>query len=440
VHGRALGLSPRQNLIESASLKVLIVGSGGREHALAWRLQREGAEVLVAPGNGGTPNAVSVAATDIAGLVGLAERERVDLTIVGPEGPLAAGLVDAFVARGLAVFGPTRAAARLESSKGWAKDFFRRHRIPTARAEVVDGEGEARRAVARIGLPVVLKADGLAAGKGVFVVTSPAEGDAALAQLFGHLGAAAEHVLVEECLVGPELSVLAFADGERLAVMPPARDYKRLLDDDGGPNTGGMGGYTWPSYATSSLLEDVEQRILRPTLAGMAAEGYPYRGVLYAGLMLTADGPKVLEFNCRFGDPECQLILPSLSSSLFGTCLSVAAGELRPSDVRWADRRTFGVVLATPGYPDAPRLGEAISGLDELSDGVLAFHAGTRRNAGGRVLTAGGRVLTLVGSDRDAVYASAQAIRFDGKQFRSDIGRDEAPALAGVASDSRAAL
>jgi phosphoribosylamine--glycine ligase len=187
-------------------------------------------------------------------------------------------------------------------------------------------------------------------------------------------------------------------------------------------------------------LEDVEQRILRPTLAGMAAEGYPYRGVLYAGLMLTADGPKVLEFNCRFGDPECQLILPSLSSSLFETCLSVAAGELRPSDVRWADRRTFGVVLATPGYPDAPRLGEAISGLDELSDGVLAFHAGTRRNAGGRVLTAGGRVLTLVGSDRDAVYASAQAIRFDGKQFRSDIGRDEAPALAGVASDSRAAL
>src|ERR1700716_2502934 len=201
-----------------------------------------------------------------------------------------------------------------------------------------------------MGVPVVLKADGLAAGKGVFVVSTPAEVDAALAQLFGHLGAAAEHVLVEECLAGPELSVLAFADGERLAVMPPARDYKRLLDDDGGPNTGGMGGLTWPRYATSSLLDEVEQRILRPTLAGMAAEGYPYRGVLYAGLMLTSDGPKVLEFNCRFGDPE------------------------------------------------APRLGEPITGLDELPEGVVAFHEGTRLEDG-RLVTAGGRVLTVVGFD-----------------------------------------
>jgi phosphoribosylamine--glycine ligase len=407
-------------------LKVLVVGSGAREHALAWHLGLEGTEVLVAPGNGGTPNPAPVAATDIAGLLELAQRERVDLTIVGPEAPLAAGVVDAFVARGLAVFGPTRAAAQLEWSKAWAKDFFRRKQIPTARAEVVASEAQARQAVARQGLPAVLKADGLAAGKGVFVVTAPAEVDAALEQLFGHLGAAAEHVLVEECLAGPELSVLVFADGERLAVMPPARDYKRLLDDDGGPNTGGMGGVSWPTYATAGLLAEVEQRILRPALAGMAAEGYPYRGVLYAGLMLTQDGPKLLEFNCRFGDPECQLILPLLSSPLSEICAEVAAGSLRPSEVRWMDGRTFGVVLAAGGYPEAPRLGEPIEGLDELPEGVLAFHAGTRRDEGGRLVTAGGRVLTVVGSDRDAVYASAAAIRYAGKQFRSDIGRDDA--------------
>jgi phosphoribosylamine--glycine ligase len=415
-------------------LKVLIVGSGAREHALAWRLGLDGAQVLVAPGNGGTAQAESVAATDISGLVALAQRERVDLTIVGPEGPLAMGIVDAFVEHRLAAFGPTRAAARLEWSKGWAKDFFRRHGIPTAGAEIVGSEAEARRVVARVGLPVVLKADGLAAGKGVFVVASAAEVDRALAQLFGGpLGAAAEHVLVEELLAGPELSVLAFADGERLAVMPPARDYKRLLDDDGGPNTGGMGGYTWPRYATQDVLDFVEQRVLRPTLAAMAAEGHPYRGVLYAGLMLTADGPKVLEYNCRFGDPECQLILPLLSSSLFETCFSVASGSLRPSDVRWAEGRTYGVVLAAGGYPEAPWLGEAIHGLSEMSDGVLAFHAGTRNEDGGdpadkrgRLVTSGGRVLTLVGSDRSAVYAAAETIAFGGKQFRRDIGRDEA--------------
>jgi phosphoribosylamine--glycine ligase len=418
-------------------VKVLVVGSGGREHALAWCLQRQGADVLVAPGNGGTPKAFPVGATDVAGLRELAMRERIDLTIVGPEGPLAMGIVDAFAERELAVFGPTRAAARLEWSKGWAKDFFRRHGIPTASAEIVGSEGEARRALARLDLPAVLKADGLAAGKGVFVVHSAEEADAAFAQLFGHLGAAAQQVLVEQCLAGPELSLLAFSDGERLAVMPPARDYKRLRDDDGGPNTGGMGGLTWPSYATSALLDDVEQHILRPTLDGMAAEGTPYRGVLYAGLMLTADGPKVLEFNCRFGDPECQLILPLLVSPLAEVCAQVASGSLRPSDLHWASGRTFGVVLAAPGYPDAPRLGEPIFGLDELPDGVLAFHAGTRRDAGGRLLTAGGRVLTVVGSDRSAVYAAAETIRFAGKQFRRDIGRDEANHIPGAGEISQ---
>jgi phosphoribosylamine---glycine ligase len=412
-------------------MKVLVIGSGGREHALSWHLQREGHTVLVAPGNGGTANAVAVDAVDIAGLTRLAQQEGVDLTIVGPEMPLMLGLVDAFARAGLAVFGPTQAAARLEWSKTWSKSFFNRYAIPTARAEVVGSEVEARQAVARMGLPAVLKADGLAAGKGVFVAQTPVELDEAIEHLFEKrtLGSAADQVLVEECLEGRELSVLAFTDGERLAVMPPARDYKRLLDDDRGSNTGGMGGYTWPAYATSSLLEEVEQRILQPTLAGMRAEGVPYRGVLYAGLMLTADGPKVLEFNCRFGDPECQLILPLLQSRLFDVCAAVVEGRLRPEDVRWADGRTFGVVLAAPGYPEAPQFGDTIRGLDGLSEDVNVFHAGTRVD-NDQTVTAGGRVLTIVGSERSAVYSAAAAIDFDRKQYRQDVGAEMAVATA----------
>jgi phosphoribosylamine--glycine ligase len=410
-------------------MKVLVVGSGGREHAISWHLQREGHTVLVAPGNGGTPNAAAVEAVDIPGLTALALRERVDLTIVGPEVPLMLGLVDALTRLGLPAFGPTRAAARLEWSKGWSKSFFNRYAIPTAHAEVVSSEAEARAAMVRMGLPAVLKADGLAAGKGVFVVRTQAELSESMEQLFGRraLGSAADRVLVEECLDGPELSVLAFTDGERLAVMPPARDYKRLLEDDRGPNTGGMGGYTRPAYATASLLEEVEQRILLPALAGMRAEGHPYCGVLYAGLMLTADGPKVLEFNCRFGDPEAQLILPLLRSSLFEVCSSVAGGSLQPDEVRWADGRTYGVVLAAPGYPEAPRLGAHVHGIDVLPEGVMAFHAGTRVE-NDRVVTAGGRVMTIVGSERDSVYAAAEAIDFPGKQLRRDIGVEMAVA------------
>jgi len=411
-------------------MKILIIGSGGREHALAWRLAREGMQVLVAPGNGGTPSAVAIAATDLDGLAALAERERVDLTIVGPEAPLAAGLVDSFTQVGLAAFGPSRAAARLEWSKAWAKDFLARQAIPTARAEVVGSEGAARRAIARSGLPVVLKADGLAAGKGVFVASSESEMDAALDELFRRrsLGAAADHVLVEEYLEGRELSVLAFTDGERLAVMPPARDYKRLLDADRGPNTGGMGGYSRPAYATASLLDEVELRILRPTLAGMRTGGQPYRGVLYAGLILTSDGPKVLEFNCRFGDPECELILPLLKSRLADVCSAVVEGRLDASQVRWEDGRTYAVVLAARGYPEAPVVGDPIDGLDDLPPGVAVFHAGTRRE-GGRLVTAGGRVLTVVAAERDVAYAAADHIQFEGKQLRRDIGV-EAPRTA----------
>jgi phosphoribosylamine---glycine ligase len=418
-------------------MKVLVVGSGGREHALAWRLAREGVDALVAPGNGGTANAAAVEAMDLHGLAELAERERVDLTIVGPEAPLAAGIVDLFDARKLPVFGPTRAAARLEWSKAWTKDFLRRHDIPTAAAHVVDSGAAARQAIGAMGLPLVLKADGLAGGKGVFVVATEAAAAEALDQLFGRrlVGNAADQVLVEEYLEGPELSVLAFTDGEHSAVMPPARDYKRLLDGDRGPNTGGMGGYTRPAYATQAVLDEIQQRVLRPALAGMQAEGDPYRGVLYAGLMLTRDGPRVLEFNCRFGDPECQLILPLLSSSLGEVCASIAAGQLRCQDVHWMRGRTYGVVVATPGYPEAPRVGAPLSGLDELPTDVLVFHAGTRVEDG-RLVTAGGRVVTLVGFDRGRVYAAAESIDLAGKQFRRDIGVESSIgfAVAGAAT------
>jgi phosphoribosylamine--glycine ligase len=413
-------------------VKLLVVGSGAREHALAWQLMNAGHAVVIAPGNGGTTGySAPVQPLDVDGLIDLARREHVDLTLVGPEAPLAEGLVDRFEQSGLSAFGPTQAAARLEWSKAWTKAFLRRHAIPTGAAEVVSSAAEARHMIAQAGLPVVLKADGLAGGKGVFVATTPTEVESALEQLFQRLGDAANEVLVEECLEGPELSVLAFSDGERLTLMPPARDYKRLLDNDRGPNTGGMGGYTYPSYATPELLDAVTRRILEPTLRGMQAEGHLYRGVLYAGLMLTADGPKVLEFNCRFGDPECELILPLLDADLAEICAAVTSGDLRQEMVRWRAGRSFGVVLAAPGYPDAPRSGVPIEGVDELPDGVLAFHAGTRRADAGRLLTSGGRVITLVGFEREDVYRAASHVSFEGKQLRADIGA-EVSSLAGA--------
>jgi phosphoribosylamine---glycine ligase len=398
-------------------MKALVIGSGAREHALAWRLGLERVEVTVAPGNGGTPQRVPIAATALDGLAEYAAQQRFDLTIVGPEDPLALGIVDLFRARGLPVFGPSQAMARLESSKAWAKDFLLRNGIPTGRAEIVEDEASARRAISRAGLPVVIKADGLAAGKGVFVVHSAADADHALArcQVFG------QHMLIEEYLDGPELSVLAFVDGERYAIMPPARDYKRLRDGDQGPNTGGMGGCTWPSYATPALLEEVEARVLRPAVESMAAGGTPYHGVLYAGLMLTDAGLRVLEFNCRFGDPECELIVPLLESSLFEACQSAAEGRLAPESMRWRAGQTFAVVLAAGGYPESPRRGDAIGGLDALPEGVVAFHAGTAMRDG-ELVTAGGRVLTLVSDDRAAVYQAARDVAFEGKQFRADIG------------------
>jgi phosphoribosylamine--glycine ligase len=396
-----------------------VVGGGGREHALAWRLALDGAEVTVAPGNGGTPRAAPVQATDIEALADLAAWGGFDFTVVGPEVPLSLGIVDAFQARRLRIFGPTQRAARLEYSKAWQKEFLLRHGIPTGRAELVDGPAAGRRALAKWGLPVVVKADGLAAGKGVWVVTSDDELEGALAGVEA-LDAAGQTMLVEECLSGPELSLLVLTDGERYSVMPPARDYKRIGDGDRGPNTGGMGGYTWPADVSQKLIDEVAREVLEPTLAGMAAEGAPYRGVLYAGLMLTSDGPRVLEFNCRFGDPECQLILPLLETPLVDAVEAVIDGRLVPSAIRWRRERTYGVVLAAAGYPEAPRSGDAIT-IGDVPGDVYAFHAGTAKQHG-QLVTAGGRVMTLVSNSRTSIYAAAEAIDFAGKQFRRDIG------------------
>jgi phosphoribosylamine--glycine ligase len=407
-------------------MRLLVVGGGAREHALAWKLRGEGHQVLCAPGNGGTPQRLGVSADDLDGLARAAREARIELTIVGPEAPLAAGLVDRFAQRGLKAFGPTRAAGRLESSKVWSKAFLQRHGLPTARAEIAESDAQVRRQAEQFGFPVVLKADGLAAGKGVWIARDPRDLEQALAARHA-LGQAGARLLVEDHLDGVELSVLAFSDGHSLAVMPPARDYKRVGDADAGPNTGGMGGYTWPSYATPEVLGEVEARILRPTIQAMAAEGHPYRGVLYAGLMLTSDGPRVLEFNARFGDPEAQLILPLLDSSLLEVCLAVVEGRLEGTQPRWRQAATCGVVLAAPGYPERPRVGDPISGLDELPSDVLAFHAGTRMSQGA-LATSGGRVLTLVAAGesvaaaRARVYAAAPVVRFAGVHYRSDIG------------------
>ncbi len=424
-------------------MKVLVVGSGGREHAIVWKLaaSRQVERIYCAPGNAGTAEVaanLAVDATDLEGLLDVARTLGIDLTVVGPEAPLAAGIVDLFLAQGLRIFGPTRAAARLESSKAWTKELLLRHAIPTGRAEIVESEAAARRALARSGLPAVVKADGLAGGKGVWVCQCPRDVDGALEALFQRraLGAAGDRALIEEYLAGPELSVLAFADGERLALMPPARDYKRLLDGDRGPNTGGMGGYTRPADATPDLLARVEAEVLRPTLAAVAGEGAPYRGVLYAGLMLTDDGPRVLEFNCRLGDPEAQLILPLLESDFLDACLSVAEGRLRPETLQWSDGASCGVVLAAEGYPGRVTEGAGIHGLDAVPRGVLVFHAGTRAQPsrqGGSVMAAGGRVLCLVAqgpdvaSAREQAYAAVPVVHFEGRQYRSDIGLEPPP-------------
>jgi phosphoribosylamine--glycine ligase len=416
-------------------VKVLVVGSGAREHALAWRLAASPSvsEVLVTPGNPGieeVAETASVDAADVEGVVALAEDRAVDLTVIGPEGPLVIGVADALQARGLAVFGPTAAGARLEGSKAFAKRLCADHGIPAARSEACTTTSSAFAALDALPGPYVVKADGLAGGKGVTVTASLTEArDAVEACLVGRVfGGAGSTVVVEEYLSGPEVSALAFTDGRTVAPLALAQDFKRAFDGDQGPNTGGMGAYSPLPSVDAATRGDIDERILRATGAALAAEGVPYSGVLYAGLVLTADGPKVLEFNCRFGDPETQVILPRLASDLGAALLACATGSLAAARMAWRDEACVGVVLASRGYPGGHATGAAIEGLADAAgrDGVNVFHAGTARREG-RVVTSGGRVLTVsaLGSDLHAArvraYEASRAIRFDGVTYRRDI-------------------
>lgn len=414
-------------------MRILVVGGGGREHALVWKLAQSPRvdEIYCAPGNAGISReatCVPIGAEDIPALVDFAVEETIGLVVVGPEAPLVAGLVDALEAKGIAAFGPSRQAAMLEGSKAWAKEFMARHGIPTAPYQVFTEIGPALEYARSLG-SCVIKADGLAAGKGVTVADTQAEAVSVLKDLLvdQKLGPAGRRVVIEERLAGEEVSVLAFTDGKTLLPLPAAQDHKRADDGDQGPNTGGMGAFSPPPFFTPELEKQVVEEILRPAVAGMAAEGQPYRGVLYAGLMLTGDGPKVLEFNCRFGDPETQVLLPRLESDLVEVMAATAAGRLSEVNITHKSGAAVCVVLAAGGYPGPYRRGEEITGLEELSPEVLAFHAGTSWQDG-RLVTSGGRVLGItataptLGEAVALAYRGVEKIGFAGCHYRRDIG------------------
>lgn len=416
-------------------MKLLVVGSGGREHALAWKLAaspRVG-RVYVAPGNGGTardPRLTNVAITDLEALADFAAREGVAFTVVGPEAPLAAGIVDLFRARGLRIFGPTREAARLESSKDFAKAFMKRHGIPTAEYRSFTDVFAARRYIEEKGAPIVVKADGLAAGKGVVVAATVDEAKAAVdAMLIGNrIGAAGARVVIEEFLAGEEASFIVMSDGRHVLALATSQDHKRLRDGDCGPNTGGMGAYSPAPVVTPQLHGKVLREIILPTIRGMAEDGMAYTGFLYAGLMIGADGqPRTLEFNCRLGDPETQPILMRLKTDLVDLLEHAIDGRLNAIDADWDRRSALGVVIAAHGYPGEPRRGDPILALPADRDDCVTFHAGTT-HSDGRLVTAGGRVLcvTALGDTlrlaHQRAYEAVAQVRFDGMQYRSDIG------------------
>lgn len=415
--------------------RILIVGGGGREHAMAWRLARDEnpAALFAAPGNPGIARfatCIPVQATDIPTLMAFAQGEGIDLTVVGPEAPLMAGLVDRFTAAGLRAVGPVAAAARLEGSKAFAKQLCRTHDIPSPEFRVFTAFDKARAYIEASQGGLVVKADGLCAGKGVFVCEGVADALQAAERLLvaGELGAAGRTIVVEDRIKGEELSVFAFTDGEAIYRFAEARDHKRLLDADQGPNTGGMGAFSPVPGLGEDLLERIDREILVPIVHALRVEGTPYRGILYAGLMITPGGPKVLEFNVRFGDPETQVVLPRLGGDFTAVLAATASGGLGQFEVRGTGEAAVTVVAAAAGYPDAPRAGDEITGLDALEgrDGVLAFHAGTALK-GGRLVTAGGRVLAVTGLGRDiaaakaAAYGALESVRFEGMQYRRDI-------------------
>jgi phosphoribosylamine--glycine ligase len=417
-------------------MRVLVVGGGGREHALAWKLRRDdpSCDILAAPGNPGIAalgRCVDLRADDIEGLLRLARDERVDVTVVGPEASLELGIVDRFRAEGLAIFGPTRAAARLETSKRFAKELMRDAGVPTASARTFTDAAAARAEATRLGAPVVIKASGIAAGKGVVVALTLAEAHAAIDEMLEDkaFGAAGTEVLVEEFMQGEELSLFALTDGSNVLPMLAAQDHKRIFEGDTGPNTGGMGAYAPVSIAPPKLVAEAVQRVFTPTLRAMRERDCAFTGLLYAGLMLTAEGMKVVEFNCRFGDPETQAILPLMASSLLVPLRAVAEGaSLRSvAPFGWHKRFAVTTVVAAGGYPGPVRAGDPITLPPEPAD-VTIFHAGTRRAASGELVTAGGRVVavTALGTSLEsarALSASVAAdVRFEGRQYRADIG------------------
>ena len=424
-------------------MNVLVLGSGGREHAILWALNRTAEKdinLFCAPGNGGISEiaeCVPIAVSEHQALIEYVQSKHIDLTVVGPEAPLAAGIVDEFQRAGLKIVGPDSAAARLESSKAFAKDFMQRHGIPTADAVTVNSAAEAIQTIrsGRFGAldgPVVIKADGLAAGKGVVVASSGSEAEASIKEITGGQlvsADAAQKLVIEEALTGTEVSVLLFSDGKNYALMPPARDHKRIGEDDTGPNTGGMGAITDPSVLDPATLDQIVRDVVEPTLKGAAAEGFPFCGILFVGLMLTAAGPKVLEYNVRFGDPETQAILVRLNSDLLQIFLAMVDGTLNETSVQWTDQSSACVVMASGGYPGAYKTGLHITGLRDAQDAVQVFHAGTSKTDNGDYATAGGRVLGVTAAAETLeqalrlCYSAAERINWEGVQYRRDIGR-----------------
>ncbi len=416
-------------------MKILVVGSGGREHALAWKLAQSPRVqlVFVAPGNGGTaldPRIVNIAIEDPLALAEFAENEKIGLTIVGPEGPLAAGIVNVFRSKGLKIFGPTKEAAQLESSKDFAKSFMQRHGIPTAQYQTFSDAKAAHDYIRQQGAPIVIKADGLAAGKGVVVAMTQDEAHAAVDMMLSDnkLGDAGARVVVEEFLSGEEASFIVMVDGKNILALATSQDHKRLKDKDEGPNTGGMGAYSPAPIVTPELHARIMREIITPTVQGMARDGIPFTGFLYAGLMIDSDGnPKTLEFNCRMGDPETQPIMARLKSDFLRVMEHAVNGTLDTVELQWDRRTALGVVMAAANYPDTPRKGDLITGIPPETEDCVTFHAGTTLQDG-KLMTSGGRVLCVVAMAdtikmvQKMTYEAVEKIHFDGAQYRHDIG------------------
>lgn len=423
--------------IEGQRPRVLVVGQGAREHAIVWKLAQSARQpqLYATPGNPGIAelaDVLSLNASDHGAIVRFCAEKGVDLVVIGPEQPLAEGLADALAEAGIPVFGPTRAAAQLEASKAFSKRVMEEAGVPTARHRTFADLDEARAYVRAQGAPIVVKADGLAAGKGVVVAQTVAEAEAALEDMLvgGRFGASGRRVVIEEFMEGVELSLMYFVDAHTAVPMLPARDFKRLLDGDRGPNTGGMGAFSPVPRVTGDVIDQVTQTIVQPTLARLRDMGVVYRGVLYAGLMLTAEGPKVVEFNCRFGDPETEVVLPLFAGDLLEVMWAVAHDRLDPAMVTWHAHAAVCVVMASSGYPASSEAGTPIELPGALPDGVTVFHAGTRRGESGRLETAGGRVLTVtavapdIPAAVDRAYSAVASIHFSGAQYRRDIAHN----------------